>query len=127
MRTFAVLLLCVFLAAPVTLRSQGTVLEIIEEEYTSQTLSGKVFLGQRRPGAEAMGILVELCTPDWKDVIHSTKTVSEGRFSFPMLTPKSEDLYYLRLSAEGVNTLLVKVRIRPSGPNGASLLMEFST
>ena len=127
MRTFAALLLCVFIAAPGALRAQGIVLEIVEEEYTSQTLSGKVFLGRLVPGAEAIGILVELCEPDWKDAIHSTRTDSKGNFSFPTLTPKKEGLYYLRLSAEGVNTLLVKVRIKPSGPKEVTLRMTFST
>ena len=124
MRSLTVWLLWVLIMAPGLLCSQGVLVDLYEEEYTSQTLSGLVLIGDAPDGV--MGVLVEVCGPGWKDSIHSTRTDSKGHFSFPTLAPENEDLYYLRLSADGVNTTLVKVRIKPSGPKRVTLHMEFS-
>ncbi len=102
---------------------QGKVQIVYEEELTSQTLSGHVQIGESPEGVK--NVLVEVCNPAWKESLVSTKTDSDGNFSFPAL--KSKKLYYLRLSSYAMNTMLVKVRVKALGSKRVNLRLEPST
>jgi hypothetical protein len=86
--------------------AQGVSIVQYARPFKAQALSGTVFAGLGSPAKE---VLVEECTPGWKVVESETKTDESGHFSLP--GPARTQLYYLRLSAPGFNTTLVKVRI----------------
>jgi Carboxypeptidase regulatory-like domain len=95
----------------------------LEKTLTSQTLSGRVRFDTDPTGVE--GALVELCDAEWKKMIASTTTDSEGAFSFPGF--KANKTYYLRLSMRNYHTLLVKVKLKPSGPKELILNLRNAT
>lgn len=74
-------------------------------------------------GLAAKGVLVELCKPNWKAVIASTRTDERGYFSFK--TPKSAGISHLRLSAPGVNTYKMRVRIKPHGAQNSTYIFPW--
>lgn len=86
--------------------AQGVSIVQYAQPFKAQTLAGTVFAGL---GTPAKDVLVEECAPGWKVVESKTKTDEAGHFSFPGLARTR--LYYLRLSANGFNTTLAKVRI----------------
>ena len=99
--------------------------EVIKKEKPRkvQSLSGRVQLGDSPEGVK--GVLVEDCTPDWKAVKFLTYTDENGHFSFPDASKKQ--MHYLRLSFHGAHTLLIKVKIDPSGHKELSVVLFFST
>ena len=115
------ILLCILSAVslPKIAECQGRVEMVFKEEFISQTLSGHVQIGDSTEGVK--NVLVEVCTPRWKKPVVSTKTDSGGNFSFP--TPKSGKLYYLRLTLDGMNPMLLKMRVKASGPKRVDLHM----
>lgn len=73
----------------------------------SRALAGHVLvLGTDGP---ASGVTVELCSPDWKNVLASTKTDEKGHFSLEHLA--TGKLFYLRVSAPGMGIYELRVRI----------------
>lgn len=96
---------------------------VLEEPLESQYLSGVVQVGDAPEGAK--GVLVELCSTEWKSVKASKRTDKNGRFKFR--NPARDDIQYLRLSFPGAHTLQVKVRITKVGPKKLALRLDFST
>lgn len=87
--------------------AQGqTQLVVQEGVLVSRSLSGNVNIGLEK--VEGKGVTVELCSPDWKKVLTSTKTDDNGYFSLEKFPGK---LFQLRFSSPGVNPLQVKVRL----------------
>ena len=83
--------------------------ELVEQRWVSvsRSLSGQVaVLGTDEP---VSGVTVELCDPGWKQVIRSTRTDNNGHFSFEQVA-KSK-LFYLRVSAAGMNIYQLRVHI----------------
>jgi hypothetical protein len=78
----------------------------------SQALAGHVNVGIAHEPAK--GVTVELCSPDWQTVIASAKTDDHGYFSLEK--PATGKLFYLRLSAPGINPYQLRVRIQKRGP-----------
>jgi Carboxypeptidase regulatory-like domain len=73
----------------------------------SRSLGGQVVvLGTDEP---ASGVTVELCSSGWKKVIASTKTDDKGHFSLEPLA--KSNLFYLRVSAPGMDIYQLRVRI----------------
>lgn len=103
-RKFLGACLLVILVASVG-RAQNTVIQ--EWVSVSRALAGYADLGITEVPAE--GITVTLCGSDWITVLASTQTDERGYFSLE--TPKTGDLFYLRLSAPGVNPYQLRVRI----------------
>jgi hypothetical protein len=85
-----------------------TTVFIQEKVAVSRALAGYADIGITKTPAE--GITVALCSSDWSRVLASTQTDARGYFSLE--TPKTGDLFYLRLSAPGVNPYQVRVRIK---------------
>lgn len=87
--------------------AQGqTQVVVLADALDSPSLSGHVNAGIENMAVKE--VVVELCTPDWKSVLASTKTDPIGYFSFKK---RSGKLFYLRFFARGFNQLEVKVRI----------------
>ena len=91
-------------------------------EVVSRSLSGHVNIGLEKDVAD--GVTVELCSPDWKRVLASTKTDASGYFS---LEGARGHLFYLRFSSPGVNPFLVKVRISKHGARELSIHLSIAT
>jgi len=115
--------LCVLTVLLAALSSGQNTEIVLEDPLTSQTLSGHVQLGMHPSGLK--NVLVEVCDSGWKKSIASTTTDIDGAFSFPAF--KSKKSYHLRLSMSGANTLLVKVKIKPSGPKELTLSLTPAT
>ena len=87
--------------------------ELVLQKWVSasRSLDGQVlFSGTDEPFS---GATVELCSPGWKKVIASAKTDERGHFSLEQ-DAKSK-LFYLRVSAPGMNIYQLRVRIDKHG------------
>jgi 5-hydroxyisourate hydrolase-like protein (transthyretin family) len=73
----------------------------------SRALAGHVLV--RGTDEPASGVTVELCSSDWKTVITSTKTDDKGHFSLER--PATGKLFYIRVSAPGMDIYELRVRI----------------
>jgi hypothetical protein len=90
----------------------ATELVVQKDVSLSRALAGQVVVFGT--GEPASNVTVDLCTPDWKRVIVSTKTDIAGRFSLEQAGKAK--LFYLRVSAPGMNIYQLRVRIdRHSG------------
>jgi hypothetical protein len=85
-----------------------TTVFIQEKVSVSRALAGYADIGITNAAAE--GITVALCSSDWSKVLASTQTDARGYFMLE--TPKTGDLFYLRLSAPGVNPYQLRVKIK---------------
>jgi hypothetical protein len=91
----------------VALCGNATELVVQNEVSVSRALAGQVaVLGTGEP---ANGVTVDLCTPDWKSVIASTRTDDKGHFSLEQAG--NTKLFYLRVSAPGMDIYQLRVRI----------------
>lgn len=93
-----------------------------EGALDSPSLSGHVNGGVEK--AAVKEVLVELCTPDWKSVLASTKTDEMGYFSFKKPPGK---LFYLRFFAPGFHQLEVKVRIDKHATHDLAVELPIAT
>jgi hypothetical protein len=79
-----------------------------KEISVSRTLAGHVLVqGSDEPASE---VTVELCTADWKTVFKSTKTDEKGHFELEQ--SGTGKLFYIRVSAPGMNIYELRVRIK---------------
>jgi hypothetical protein len=103
-------------------RAQNTV---VEQGWVSvsRTLAGHADIGLDKVPAE--NIMVDVCSADWQTVIASTKTDKNGFFSLPK--SKSGQLYYVRLSAYGVNPYQLRVRIKKHVPQDLRIHLQVAT
>ena len=74
----------------------------------SRALAGFADIGITKTPAE--GITVALCSAAWRTVLASTQTDARGYFTLEI--PKKGGLFYLRLSAPGVNPYQLRVKIK---------------
>ena len=108
--------------ATATVRAQTTTIEQ-EKVATSRALAGHADIGITKVPAE--DITVDLCSSDWKTVLASTKTDANGYFSLEK--PKTGDLFYIRLSASGVNPFQLRVRVKKHGPRELKIHLSNAT
>ena len=120
-KTLFSLVFAIFFAVGVA-HAQSTVI-VQEGVSVSRTLAGHADIGIIKASAE--GITVELCSPDWQTVLASTKTDKNGYFS--LRKPKLGDLFYLRLSASGVNPYQLRVRIKKHGAKELNIHLSNAT
>jgi hypothetical protein len=78
-----------------------------EKISVSRALAGHVLV--RGTDEPASGVTVELCSSDWKTVLTSTKTDEKGHFSLE--PPATGKLFYIRVSAPGMDIYELRVRI----------------
>jgi len=73
----------------------------------SHALAGRVLV--RGTDEPANGVTVELCSSGWKTVLNSTETDEKGHFS--LKPPATGKLFYIRVSAPGMDIYELRVRI----------------
>jgi hypothetical protein len=86
----------------------STELVVQKEISVVRTLAGHVLVqGTNEP---VPGVTVELRNSNWKTVLTSTKTDENGYFSLEK--PATGKLFYIRLSAPGMDPYQLRVRIK---------------
>jgi hypothetical protein len=101
----------------------ATTLVVQKEIYVSRALAGKVLVkGTDEP---ADGVTVELRSSDWKDVLASTKTDAKGHFSLE--TPRTGKLFYIRVSAPGMDIYELRVRINKHSAQELAIRLSVAT
>jgi hypothetical protein len=89
----------------------------------SRALAGHVVVwGTDQP---AGGATVELCSADWKTVFTSTKTDKKGHFSLE--PPATGKLFYIRVSAPGMNIYELRVRIDKHATQELTIQLSVAT
>jgi hypothetical protein len=100
-----------------------TALFVQQKVSISRAIAGHVNVGMAQEPAK--GVMVELCSPDWKTVIASAKTDDHGHFSLEK--PATGKLFYIRLSAPGINPYRLRVRIQKHGPPELTIHLSIAT
>jgi hypothetical protein len=101
----------------------STELVIQQEPSLSRTLAGHAFVwGSNEP---LSGVSVELCNSDWKAVLSTTKTDKNGYFSLEK--PVTGRLFYIRLSAPGMNPYQLRVRIKMQAASELTIHLSVAT
>lgn len=88
----------------------------------SRALAGHVLVWGTEP---VSGVTVELCSSDWKTVIMSTKTDEKGYFSLER--PATGRLFYIRVSAPGMDIYELRVRIDKQANRELSIHLSVAT
>jgi hypothetical protein len=108
MKTFSRCVLLGFLLSLAVTIGRSTELVERKDASVSRALAGRAFVhGTNEPIRD---VTVELCSSDWKTVLTSTKTDENGHFSLEK--PAIGKLFYLRLSAPGMDIYQLRVRIK---------------
>jgi len=116
----------VFLALVLFLAGQtgyATTLVVQKKISVSRALAGRVLFGGTDEPAD--GVAVELRSPDWKNVLASTKTDAKGHFSLEPL--KRGKLFYIRVSAPGMDIYELRVRIRKQAAPELTIRLSVAT
>lgn len=100
----------------------GTELVIQKEISVSHALAGHVLVWGTEP---VSGVTAELCSADWKTVLASTKTDKQGHFSFEQ--PSTGKLFYIRVSAPGMNIYQLRVRIKKHAKQELTIYLSVAT
>ena len=97
---------------------------VIQEKISvSRALDGHVLVsGTDEP---AGGVTVELRSPDWKAVLASTKTDATGHFSLEK--PPTGKLFCIRVSAPGMNSYQLRVRIKKHATEDLTIHLTVAT
>jgi hypothetical protein len=101
----------------------STMLVVQKEISVTRTLTGHAVI--RETTLPATRVKVELCSADWRTVLASTETDEKGYFSLEK--PASGKLYYLRLSAPGMDIYELRVRIKKHAPSGLTIQLNVAT
>jgi hypothetical protein len=118
------ILLCGFTLLFATATGRGQTVVIMQDWVAiSSALAGHADIGL--PRVPATGVTVELCSSDWRTVLASTKTDQNGYFSLKQ--PPAGKLFYIRLSAPGVNPYQLRVRIKKHGVKGLDIHLNVAT
>lgn len=89
----------------------------------TRTLAGHAYI--RGTDLPARGLTVELCSSGWRTVLSSTKTDDKGHFAFRQ--PPSARLFYLRLSAPGLDIYQLRVRIKKHAARELKIYINVAT
>ena len=103
--------------------AHATVLVVQKEISVSRALAGHAKV--QGTNAPASGVTVELCSPGWKTVLASTKTDEKGYFFLEK--PATGSLFYIRLSAPGMDIYEVRVRIKKHGAEELTIRLSVAT
>jgi 5-hydroxyisourate hydrolase-like protein (transthyretin family) len=124
--TMRILKQLVFLTLVLFLAGQtgyATTLVVQKEISVSRALAGQVLVkGTDEP---ADGVTVELRSSDWETVLASTKTDAKGHFSLE--PPKSGKLFYIRVSAPGMDIYQLRVRIKKQVAQELTIRLSVAT
>lgn len=112
--------LAFFMSGPV---AHSTDVVIQKEISVGRTLAG--YSRVRGANLPASNVIVVLCGSDWKSVLAHTMTDENGYFALEK--PAVGKVYYLRLSAPGLDIYEVRVRIEERAARGLTLYMSVAT
>lgn len=101
----------------------ATIRVVQKEISVSRALAGHVLV--KGTDAPAGGVMVELCSSGWKTVLASTKTDERGHFSLEK--PASGRLYYVRVSAPGMDIYELRVRIDKHAADDLTIRLSVAT
>lgn len=118
-RLLPVLIACVTLGVS----AHATHVVIQKKVSMSRMLGGHVYI--RGTDLPAPNVTVELCSSGWKIVLISTKTDATGYFSLRKVA--TGKLFYLRLSAPGLDIYQLRVRIRKHAAKELAIHMSVAT
>ena len=105
-------------------RTGHATMRVVQEEISvSSVLAGHVFV--RGTDEPANGVTVELCSSDWKTVLRSTSTDEKGHFSLEQ--PATGKLFYLRVSAPGMDIYELRVRIKQHTAQDLTILLSVAS
>jgi len=94
-----------------------------KEVSVSHALAGHtVVWGTEEP---ISGATVEVYSSDWKTVLASTKTDKQGHFSLPQGATRK--LFYIRVSAPGMNVYELRVRIKKQAAQELTIRLSIAT
>jgi hypothetical protein len=122
-RLTGVLVFGLFLVGTVSESHAQTAVIIQKWVAVSRVLAGYFDVGLVKVPAE--NITVEVRSSYSGTLLATTKTDPRGYFHLE--TPKSEGIFYLRLSAPGMNPYELRVRIRKNGPKELHVHMSIAT
>ncbi len=101
----------------------ATELAIQNEVSVSHALAGRTIAwGTDEP---ISGATVELCSSDWKTVFKSTKTDENGHFELEQ--PATGKLFYIRVSAPGMNMYGLRVRLKKHAAKELTIRLTVAT
>jgi hypothetical protein len=112
-----VLLLCF----PLVLDAQYQIVELAGVQL-AKSLSATI---QDPTGSPMPKALVQEFSPDWKTVLRTSATGTDGKFSLP--TVKGQKIYCLQISAPGFDPLRVRVQVDPKHGTRLKLKLEIAT
>jgi hypothetical protein len=101
----------------------STTLIVQREISVSRAPAGRADI--RGTDLPASGVTVELCSTDWKSVLASTKTDGHGHFS--LKRPATGKLFYVRLSAPGMDIYQLRVRIERHAAQELTIHLSIAT
>jgi len=110
-----------FLCLPLCLVAQYQTIELGDVQ-SAKSLSAVV---QYPNGDPIPNALLEEVSPDWKTVLRTSTTDTDGKFS--LVTVKGRKIYFLQISAYGFDTLRVRVRVDPKRGTDLKLKLEIAT
>jgi 5-hydroxyisourate hydrolase-like protein (transthyretin family) len=114
------LALVLFLTVPI---GYATTLVVQKEISVSRALTGHVLV--RATDEPASGVIVELCSADWKTVLKSTKTDEKGHFELEQ--PATGKLFYIRVSAPGMDIYELRARIKKRAAKELTIRLSIAT
>lgn len=99
-------------------------MRVVQKEVTvSRALAGRIYVkGTSMP---ARDVTVELCTAGWKTVLATTRTDAQGYFVLKV--SNSKKLFYVRLSAPGMDIYELRVRIDKNVSQDLTLYLSVAT
>jgi len=119
-KRLVLLALALFLAVEV---GHATTRVMQREISVSRALAGHVLV--RGTDEPADGVAVELCSSAWKTVLTSTKT--DGRGYFSLEKPAKGELFYIRVSAPGMDIYELRVRINKHAKENLTIHLSVAT
>jgi hypothetical protein len=104
--------------------SAHATMRVIQKKVSvSRSLAGHVRV--RGTEAPASGVRVDLCSPEWKTVLASTMTDEKGYFA--LQKPAAGTLFYIRLSAPGMDIYELRVRIEKQATPELTIRLSVAT
>jgi 5-hydroxyisourate hydrolase-like protein (transthyretin family) len=101
----------------------STTLVLQKKVSVSGALAGRVLV--RGTDEPANGVTVEICSSDWKTVLSSTETDKDGHFS--LRPPATGRLFYVRVSAPGMDIYQLRVRIDKHATQELTIRLSVAT
>ncbi len=118
----ALLVLLLFL----TVGSAYPTSRVVQQQVSvSRSLTGLVLVLVLGTDEPSKGATVEVCSPNWQTVLASKKTDEQGHFSLEQPAPGK--LFYIRVSAPGMDIYELWVRINKHAKQDLTIRLGIAT